>query len=157
MLNCSKLFYIYNMKHFGLFVFLLFGFCGYTQQTDYVDFKTAKITIGIIPNSSRVMGMVDYQFKILKPVDSIFIDAINMTFAHVSIENKTIPYSNDGKKLWLKHKFKKDSLYNVSFNYKAYPKKALYFIDWENENGNKQIWTQGKVNTPVTGYHPLMI
>ena len=97
------------MKHFGLFVLLLFGFRGYTQQTDYVDFKTSKITIGIIPDSSRVIGMVDYKFKILQPVDSIFIDAINMTFEHVLIENKTIPYSNDGKKLWLKHKFKKDS------------------------------------------------
>ena len=132
------------MKYFGLIVFLLFGFRGYTQQTDYVDFKTAKITIGLIPDSSSVTGMVNYQFKILKPVDSIFIDAINMEFKNVSLNNETISFSNDGKKVWLKHDFKNDSSYQLSFNYKANPKKAMYFIDWENENGNKQIWTQGQ-------------
>ena len=75
------------MKHFGLFVFLLFSFRGYAQQTDYVDFKTAKITISIIPDSSKVMGMVDYEFKILKPADSIYINAVNMNFNNVFIVN----------------------------------------------------------------------
>ena len=132
------------MKQFGLFVFLLFSFRGYAQQTDYVDFKTAKITIGIIPDSSKVMGMVDYEFKILKPADSIYINAVNMNFNNVFIVNNKVSYRNDGKKLWLKSSFKKDSLYNVSFNYYAYPKKALYYIDWENAGKNQQIWTQGQ-------------
>ncbi len=132
------------MKYFGLSIFLLFGFHGYTQQTDYVDFKTAQITIGIIPDSLKVTGMVDYQFNILKPVDSIFIDAVNIKLDKVSLNGKKARYRNDFKKIWIKYKFKPHKTYQLAFNYEAYPKKALYFIDWENENGNKQIWTQGQ-------------
>ena len=35
-------------------------------------------------------------------------------------------------------------MYILKFNYIAVPKKALYFIDWKNDDGNKQIWTQGQ-------------
>ena len=121
------------------------------QQTEYVNFKTAKADILISDLSNKeVLGTMSYMFEILKSTDSIFIDAINMTFRSVSLDNKTIPYSNDGKKLWLKYSFNKDSVYHVSFEYKAQPKKAMYFIDWDTStalsvtNGNGQVWTQGQ-------------
>ena len=115
------------------------------QQSQYVDFKTAKanLVFGDI-KKHEVGGTITYEFQILKDIDSIFVDAINMTFENVSLSNETISYSNDGKKLWLKYEFKKDSLYQLSFNYKASPKKSIYFIDWGIENGNRQIWTQGQ-------------
>ncbi|WP_157206495.1 M1 family metallopeptidase [Mariniflexile maritimum] len=114
------------------------------QQTDYVDFKTAKAQLSIVPEKQAVSGFIEYEFKILKPVDSVFIDAVNMKFQTVYLENKKISYSNDGKKLWVKHDFKPDSIYKLSFNYDAFPKKAMYFIDWDADGGNKQIWTQGQ-------------
>lgn len=132
------------MKYFGLFVFLQFGYCAFSQQADYVDFKRANAKLYVVPEKQVVGGMLDYDFEILKPMDSIFIDAINMTFESVALNDESIPYSNNGKKLWLKHNFKKDSSYKVSFIYEAHPKKAIYFIDWKYDNGNKQIWTQGQ-------------
>ncbi|NCO64609.1 MAG: M1 family metallopeptidase [Flavobacteriales bacterium] len=127
-----------------LFFLNLSGF-GFAQQTEFVDFKIVEVSLNIKPEKQEVEGSVQYTFKVLKSVDSIFIDAQNMTFKTVlMLGNQTISYSNDGKKLWLKHPFKKDSSYNISFNYKAQPKKALYFINWEHHAGNKQIWTQGQ-------------
>ncbi|MFV0564208.1 MAG: M1 family metallopeptidase [Flavobacteriaceae bacterium] len=128
-------------------ILLLLLFCFQVvmaQQTDYVDFKTAKIDLGFKPDSTKVFGFVRYDFKILKPADSIFIDAQNMTFAQVELNGKKANFSNDKKKLWIKYRFKPDKTYTVSFRYEAKPQKALYFIDWGIEGGNQQIWTQGQ-------------
>ncbi len=127
-----------------VFVLLLF-FIQFTvaQQGDYVDFKTANVQVSFSTDSSKVVGHVTYKFDILKPVDSIFIDAVNMVFSNVKLNTKTATYSNNGKRLWLKHNFTPNR-YSVSFNYVATPQKALYFIDWNIENGNEQIWTQGQ-------------
>ncbi|CAH8282104.1 aminopeptidase N [Mariniflexile fucanivorans] len=121
------------------------------QQTDYVDFKTANVEVGFKPDSTKVLGVVRYNFEILKNTDSIFIDAINMTFDNVSLNERDVEYRNDLKKLWIKHDFKAKNSYEVSFNFEAYPKKAIYFIDWKNKSDmtfntveNKQIWTQGQ-------------
>lgn len=114
------------------------------QQTDFVDFKTAKVQLSIFPKEKAVGGFVNYKFKILKAVDSIYIDAVNMKFQTVYLDDKKVSYSNDSRKLWLKHHFKSDSVYELKFNYIAVPKKAMYFIDWDFEDGNKQIWTQGQ-------------
>src|SRR5690606_2954588 len=40
--------------------------------------------------------------------------------------------------------FKSNEIYELSLNYSANPKKALYFIDWDTGGGNNQIWTQGQ-------------
>lgn len=144
------------MKYFLVLFFITFF--GFSQQTDFVDFKTAKANIAFGDlTQKKVLGRVDYTFQILKPTDSVFIDGINMIFEDVSLYNEIIAYSNDGKKLWMKYRFKKDSVYHVSFAYKVQPKKAMYFIDWEYENDvassdslkmnridKKQIWTQGQ-------------
>tara|TARA_R110000868_G_scaffold210518_2_gene460580 strand:+ start:2616 stop:4595 length:1980 start_codon:yes stop_codon:yes gene_type:complete len=132
------------MKFISLCTVLLVYISGYAQQTEYVDFKTATVQLSIAPDSLKVFGVVNYSVKILKSIDSIYIDAVNMSFKNVLLGNKMASYSNDGKKLVLKHNFKKDSVYSISFNYKVCPKKAMYFIDWGFEEGNKQVWTQGQ-------------
>ena len=132
------------MNRFLFFLLCLFAFNSVAQQTDYVDFKRAKVLLSLVPEKQTVKGFVNYKFKILKPVDSIFIDAVNMEFQNIYLNETEISYSNDGNKLWLKHDFKNDSIYNLKFNYIAVPKKAMYFIDWDFEEGNKQIWTQGQ-------------
>ncbi len=113
------------------------------QQGNYVDFKTGNVQVSFATDSLKVMGQVTYKFDILKPVDSIFIDAVNMVFSDVRLDKKSVNYTNSGTKLWIKHHFKLRS-YSVSFSYEAKPKKALYFIDWNITGGNKQIWTQGQ-------------
>lgn len=114
------------------------------QQTDYVNFKTANAIIKFEQNASKVMGVVRYNFEIIKAVDSVYLDALQMNFDKVTLNERIVDYKNDSNKLWIKHPFKGNTHYEVSFNFEATPKKAMYFIDWDFNNGNKQIWTQGQ-------------
>jgi len=112
------------------------------QQTAFVDFKKADVLFGIDPDSSKVFGMLRYDFDILQDVDSVCIDAVNMKFdlvslvGHDSVSSKSRP-----KQLVVYHPFKKDSSYQLQFNYQAYPKQALYFLK---RNSKWNIWTQGQ-------------
>ncbi|MBD0824521.1 M1 family metallopeptidase [Aestuariibaculum marinum] len=123
--------------------FFISGFL-FAQQIDVVDFKRAAVSVSFQPEMKKVLGEVDYTLEILKSTDSIFLDAVSMEFSQVMLNGNSVDFRNDSKKLWIKHKFKKGKTYDLSFKYKAQPKKALYFIDWEYPDGNKQIWTQGQ-------------
>lgn len=117
------------------------------QQTEHVDFLTCKAELAIYPEKQNVIGVINYTFKIKEDVDSIFIDAKNISFNKVSLNKRKATYKVSNKKLWLFKNFKKGKEYSVSFNYVAHPKKAMYFIDWENQDhseANPQIWTQGQ-------------
>ena len=47
-----------------------------SQQTDYVDFKTAKVDIDFGDLLKKeVIGTVSYKFEILKDIDAIYMDA----------------------------------------------------------------------------------
>ncbi|WP_313791332.1 M1 family metallopeptidase [Lacinutrix neustonica] len=121
---------------------MLFGvFLSEAQQIDIVDFKSLQTQLVILPDSAKVYGTVNYAFEILKNTDSIYIDAINMKFSEVFIDNKKVAFHNDLKKVWLKSSFKKNEVYNLTLKYVAYPKKALYFVK---HNNDWQIWTQGQ-------------
>ena len=117
------------------------------QQTEHVDFLTCNAELIILPVKKEVKGIVEYSFKVKEDIDSIFIDAKNMSFDNVSFKNRRASFKVTKKKLWLFKKFKKNKTYTVSFNYEAHPKKAMYFIDWEHQNhpeANPQVWTQGQ-------------
>ncbi|WP_370479670.1 M1 family metallopeptidase [Tamlana flava] len=131
------------MKRLGFLLCFLVAI-SWGQQTDYVDFKTAKIMVAFKPDSSKVFGIATYKFDVLKPMDSLYLDAVSMEFDNVSINEKVVDYSNSQKKIWIKNHFNANTAYELSFNFSAKPKKALYFIDWRYEDGNKQIWTQGQ-------------
>ncbi|WMI64675.1 M1 family metallopeptidase [Aestuariibaculum sp. YM273] len=124
-------------------IFFISGFL-FAQQIDVVDFKRAAVSVSFQPEMKKVLGEVDYSLEILKSTDSIFLDAVSMEFSQVMLNGNLVDFRNDSKRLWIKHKFKKGKTYDLSFKYKAQPKKALYFIDWEYPEGNKQIWTQGQ-------------
>ncbi|MFD1061987.1 M1 family metallopeptidase [Winogradskyella litorisediminis] len=130
------------MKKIFIVFTLLFSVVLTAQQTEYVDFERVDVQLGVKPDSSKVFGIAEYYFRILKNTDSIFIDAINMKFDNVSLNDRYIKlFVNDSKKIIIKSNFKKDSLYKVMFNYEAYPKKSLYFTK---RNGDWNIWTQGQ-------------
>jgi len=129
-----------------LLVFCVF-FVGnlFAQQKDIVDFKRveALIVFNQFAVDSTIYNTYDIEFKILKNTDSIYLDAVNMRFKHVALNNSASKFNNDGKKLVVYGDFKKDKNYNLSFIYFNSPKKAMYFMGWENE-GRNQIWTQGQ-------------
>ncbi len=142
------------MKNIVFFVFFCVVSTGVSQQTEYVDFKTAKanIVFGDL-KENEVKGFVTYSFNVLKDVDSIFIDGKHMKFSNVALNELmqyvdtnhfNVNYKNDSNAFIVYNTFKKGECYELKFNYSVSPKKAIYFIDWNVEDGSKQVWTQGQ-------------
>lgn len=122
-----------------LFLLLLSAFT-FAQQTQKVDFKTAKGNLAINYSERKVSGSVQYVFEVKESIDTIKIDAQKMSFTSVKINNKEVKFGNSGKTLNLFEGFKKGKN-NVTFNYEAFPKQTMYFTGVED---NLQIWTQGQ-------------
>ncbi|MBR9757843.1 MAG: M1 family metallopeptidase [Algicola sp.] len=131
------------MKHLTLLVAFVVSTFATAQQTEYVDFKHLTADLRFNAETSSVYGNLAYEFKIQKPVDAIYIDAINMRFEKVLLNNTAVEWRNDGEKLWLLKAFKPQQTYRLTFTYQATPKKAMYFVGWQDEAPN-QIWTQGQ-------------
>ncbi|MFI1771380.1 M1 family metallopeptidase [Thalassobellus citreus] len=127
-------------------LFFLFITClGFSQQTEYVDFKTAKADVSFGDLIQKeVSGIISYEFEILKDVDSVFIDAKNFVEIEYKLDAQFEGSLYNGKQLIIKHPFKANSKHKVDIVWETRPKKSLYFIDWDYEEGNKQIWTQGQ-------------
>ena len=128
-----------------LLFFLLFSSFAFAQQTQKVDFKTAQGNISINPIEKKVFGSVKYVFDVKQQIDTIRIDAQNMTFNTVEINGKEAKFLNTKKQLLLIGNFSKGKN-TLSFTYQAYPKQTVYFNgDFSNPVvSNQQIWTQGQ-------------
>ena len=126
------------MKYF----FLIISTFSFAQQIQFVDFKSVSGQLTINPKEKTISGNVIYGFDVLKPTDTIKIDAQNMDFTDVELNEKPIQFTTNGKQILLISAFKKGTN-NISFNYVAKPKQALYFVGSE-EKDNVQIWTQGQ-------------
>ncbi|NNK18643.1 MAG: M1 family metallopeptidase [Maribacter sp.] len=116
----------------------------FSQHQNKVDFTHADIDIQIDPNLKVVEGEVTYKLKILNRVDSVFLDARNMDFTAVRLNNRRVNYNNNGQTLSIYKKFKKGKTYAITLDYKAKPKQTVYFIDGESLPHSRQIWTQGQ-------------
>lgn len=126
------------------FVFLLaFSSNLFAQQQPGVDFK--KITMEVLPiaDSKEIVGKGTYDFKLKSKTDSVFIDAINMTFLYVSLNGKKIEYSNSGKKLGFKAPPKTGN-HQLFLRYITKPQQTIYFIQKDSSLFTQQIWTQGQ-------------
>ena len=124
------------------YLFLFLSTFAIAQQTKSVDFKTVNGQITINPNNKSITGLVKYTFEVLKRIDTIKIDAQNMTFSEVELNQKNIPFQTNGKELLLIYPFQKGKN-SVQFSYEAKPKQTMYFVGSEATN-NLQIWTQGQ-------------
>ena len=113
----------------------------FAQQTQFVDFKSVNGQLELNAKEKSVSGSIDYEFEVLKPLDTIKIDAKNMEFSKVAINQKEAIYVNTGKELQIIYNFKKGQNH-LTFDYIVKPKQALYFVDIE--NSEVQIWTQGQ-------------
>lgn len=124
------------MKYFLFF----FSFSLFGQQTLKVDF--IKMHADVFPRAieKSITGIVTYEFKVMAAIDTIKIDAKQMEFYEVKINDILVQYKNTGRELQLYQGFKKGKN-SLTINYKARPKQTLYFIG---EGDNLQIWTQGQ-------------
>lgn len=127
------------------YLFLFFSFLSFSQQIQKVDFKTVTGNITINPIERKVFGSVRYVLEVKETIDTIKIDAQNMSFTSVEMNGKKVLFTNSGKKLILFESYNKGN-YNLTFTYEATPKQTLYFNgDFKNEIiSNQQVWTQGQ-------------
>ncbi|PIF34580.1 aminopeptidase N [Flavobacterium sp. 9] len=123
------------------YILLFFTTFIFAQQTQFVDFKSVNSQLKLDVSGKTIAGSVEYQFDVLKPIDTIKIDAKNMEFTKIRINQKEVNFVNTGKELKLIDNFQKGKN-TLTFDYWAKPKQALYFIDME--NSEVQIWTQGQ-------------
>src|SRR5690606_40397324 len=87
------------MKHLLSYFFLFFVGLTYAQQVENVDFTHVKSGLSFNVDSSKVYGLAEYNFKILKAVDSVYLDALAMGFDDVLLNDKKTNFKNDGEKL----------------------------------------------------------
>ncbi|AIY14449.1 M1 family metallopeptidase [Cellulophaga baltica] len=133
------------MRHLFLSFCLFLAITLSAQEQKSVDFISGDLSITVVPEQKQVNGTVTYTFDILKPVDSIFLDAKNFTFTTVRLNNKKVKYSVDDKHIIIRKKFKKGQAQQLQLSYEVQPTQTVYFIGWEDDaNKNKQIWTQGQ-------------
>ncbi len=133
------------MKNLALLFFLFVTCFISSQQADYVDFKRAKVELVFKDLSKKeIKGLVTYEFEILKDSDSIFVDARNFNKIKYKLDGQLEGSLYNGRQLIVKHAFKANSKHKLDIIWETTPKKALYFIDWNNEGDNKQVWTQGQ-------------
>jgi aminopeptidase N len=121
--------------------FLFLSAFSFAQQTKKVDFKTADASLSFDVPQKKVMGTVTYAFDVLdKKIDTIAIDARNMTFTDVTLNGRKAKYvvSANAIKFYKGYKKGKNT---IAFHYEAQPKQTLYFVK---DGNNTQIWTQGQ-------------
>lgn len=122
------------------YLILLFSAFSFAQQTKFVDFKSVLGKIEINPIEKSVLGEVTYDFEVKSAIDTIKIDAQNMTFTNIKINNRVVTYKNSGKNIALFEGYTigKNTL---TFKYSAKPKQTMYFVGSDEK---LQIWTQGQ-------------
>jgi len=124
------------MRYLLLFVSLF----SFAQQSKSVDFTSVLGKIEINPSDKSVSGEVSYDFVLNKSIDTIKIDAQNIDFTNMKINNIEVRFINNKKQILLFEGYKlgKNTL---TFNYLAKPKQAMYFVG---KGEQLQIWTQGQ-------------
>jgi aminopeptidase N len=125
------------MKYLILFFFSILSF---GQQTTKVDFKKAFADLTIDSKEKRVSGKMTYEFVVNQSIDTIKIDAVNMSFSTLFINGKAVEYKATKKELQLFEGFK-EGKNKVSFEFSANPKQTIYFTGIDK---GQQIWTQGQ-------------
>lgn len=101
----------------------------------------AQITLDTI--SKSVQGRVSILFNATKASDTLVIDARNMTLKELKVNNLQVPFKYDNKQIRINSNSFRDGANQLTFSYHAMPKKALYFVGWDNQAPN-EIWTQGQ-------------
>lgn len=117
------------------------------NQIDFVDFKSVDAEVTIMPGSKSVSGNVDYSFEVLQPVDSIFIDAENMQFQQVFVNEEPADFRIAEDKIWIRKSLAVSEKNTIKIEYSGTPKQTLYFVNWDvadSEVISKQVWTQGQ-------------
>jgi len=102
------------MRIYFLFLFVLLSLIGYGQRQDKVDFLKGNFVIQPEPLKKQINGNITYDFVVLKDVDSVFLDARNMTFQEVKLNKREIQYEYDENQIVIKNSFKEGKRYRLN-------------------------------------------
>ena len=133
------------MKLSPIFVFFLFVQMLSAQTQDKMDFVHAKVLIEPTPSENRINGSVTYQFDVLEDVGSVYLDAVDLGFSSVFLDDTKIDFDYNGRKITINKKMEKGDTHTLKLNYVAKPKQTVYFLGWNDAvRNNEQVWTQGQ-------------
>ena len=122
------------------FLFLVLPMLSFSQQIQKIDFTKVNTLVSIDADERKVSGNVNYVFQVKEIIDSIRIDAVNMTFSDVRINTKSVKFKVSKKELILFEGYKKGKN-KLTFSYVAAPKQTMYFTGI---GDGRQVWTQGQ-------------
>jgi aminopeptidase N len=123
------------------YIFLFLSILTFSQQTKSVDFISCEALLFPDAKTKSISGTVHYLFEIKYNIDSVKIDAKNMIFSAIYINDNTkFKYKLTNDQIILYDGLKK-GLNGITIKYEAKPKQTLYFTG---ERENLQIWTQGQ-------------
>jgi aminopeptidase N len=159
MLHLMVLYIRIAMRTFKILFLLLFYGQIFAQQKHPVDFKRISVEIMPLIDAKEICGKGTYDFELTAKTDSIFIDAVDMTFSYVSLNGKKIDFTNSKKQLGFKAP-RKVGHHQLFLRYLARPKQTVYFLKSSAESSKTmeslmvsnqsaeleqiQIWTQGQ-------------
>jgi len=133
------------MKLSPVVVFFLFVQFLSSQVQDKVDFVHAKVLIEPTPSENRINGSVTYQFDVIEDVSSVYLDAVDLEFSSVFLDQTKIDFDYNGRKITIKKKLEKGGNHMLKLDYVAKPKQTVYFLGWDDGvRNNEQVWTQGQ-------------
>lgn len=124
----------------------------FNRVSDY-DVQHYVLRVSFDRANKKIFGDTTVQLKpSIKDFRRVVLDAANLDFASVRLESsdKYLQFRADGEKLVveLDKAYAPNDLISLRFKYSAAPKKGVYFVDADVENGktlrHAQIWTQGE-------------
>ena len=131
------------MRKIVMFLAVFSTLISKAQQTDKIDFTNANARLNIDVEQQTVSGLIAYKFEILQDLDSFYIDAKDMEFNVVFMGNKMAETTYDGERLYIMDSLPSGTKGEIIIGFSAKPRKAMYFVGWENDAPN-QVWTQGQ-------------
>ena len=130
-----------SIKMFRILLAFFFINVTFSQQTKSVDFISCEALLYPDSKTKSISGTVHYLFEIKNTIDSVKIDAKNMIFSAIYInDNNKFKYKLTNEHIILYDGLKK-GLNGITIKYEAKPKQTLYFTG---VGENLQIWTQGQ-------------
>lgn len=121
------------------------------QYQENIDFKRASVLMKPKPLTKTIEASVVYAFEVLADVDSLFMDAVDMTIQEFAMDGRPVAHINTGKKIIFRRNFKEGNTHKISITYTAKPQQSVYFSGWSNQaqftpdkKVPRQIWTQGQ-------------
>jgi aminopeptidase N len=122
-------------------IFLFLSILTFSQQTKSVDFISCDALLFPDAKTKSISGTVHYLFEIKNNIDSVKIDAKNMIFSAIYINDNTkLKYKLTNDHIILYDGLKK-GFNGITIKYEAKPKQTLYFTG---KGEHMQIWTQGQ-------------